>query len=141
MIHLVIPSKRKPLNNWSQKHSHYPVVKTVNVVSKDVLDSNACFGELFQEILKRNALLQAMLKDCTFKVGDILTPADEEELKTQGDSCEVLAIWHNLSMYEPDWPKDNLPYSMKFKSQKTGKVFYCNPSYFKEHNEQVSSGV
>ena len=131
MIHLVIPSKRKPTTpSWVDK---YKPTKTKHINSSDmaVFDSKDCVGEYFTQVLKRNAILQELLKGCTAKVGDIVTPRDPKELEAMGELCVIEAVYDNITNLEPEWPKDNKPYTMKFKSQKTGKSFYCNPLYYK----------
>lgn len=137
MIHVVVPTKRKP--KWLPTTPNYQ--RSVAPENKENIKSTELFGELFNRTVKRNKILQDLLEHCTFSVGDLLTPASKEELQEQGEVCEILEIYHNLTEYNQEWPDDNRPYTLKFKSLKTGKNFYCNPNYFKEYSEKASSGV
>lgn len=140
MIHVVIPSKRpKATPKWYEKHGYQSKYKAVTAADQATLDAKEYVGEYFTNVMKKNKVIQDLLNGCTFKVGDIVTPFNEEELKTQ-DLCEIVEIVNNITQLD-EWPKNNKVYVLKFKSQKTGKFFWCNPTYFKEHNVVVSDGV
>lgn len=142
MIHVVLPSKRKP--KWLPKTYPSLVSSTTPAIpteKKETVKTTELFGEFFNQVIRRNRLIELLLENCTFHVGDIVTPTDPEEQKDKGINCEIVEIYRNYTQYNMDWPEDNKPYVVKFKSLSTGKLFYCQPSYFKEHHEQVSSGV
>lgn len=138
MIHVVLPSKRKPALTWlEKKHQHsvhqplFPLTAPTGTTSSndEVTDTE---GPLYQEIIRRNQIIANKLVGCTFFVGEIVKTKNlnEEELKLYGEEVEIIKIMRNTVELDRPWPKDNDPFVIMFKNCQTNKIWVANPSFF-----------
>lgn len=137
MIHVKLPSKRKPALTWAQKYSvHTPQTTSANSSTKtsEYGELDDTDGPLYQEIVRRNTIIANKLFGCNIYVGEILKVRDAtpKEIELYGEEVEVIKIMRNTIEMDRPWPKDDDPYTIMFQNQKTKKVWVANPTFFEK---------
>ena len=89
---------------------------------------------MYQEIVRRNAIIANKLFGCNIYVGEILKVRDAtpKEIELYGEEVEVIKIMRNTIEMDRPWPKDDDPYTIMFQNQKTKKVWVANPTFFEK---------
>ena len=136
MIHVKLPSKRKPALTWAQKYSVHTQQnsspKTQTTTTSEYGEFSDTDGPLYQEIVRRNTIIANKLFGCNIYVGEILKVRDAtpKEIELYGEEVEVIKIMRNTIEMDRPWPKDDDPYTIMFQNQKTKKVWVANPTFF-----------
>ena len=134
MIHVKLPSKRKPHLTWLDKkyqHSvHTPPPKPTTTSEYGELDDTD--GPLYQEIQRRNIIIANKLFGCNLYIGGFykVKDANEKDIATYGEEVEIIKIMRNTIELDRPWPKDDDPFVIMFQNPETKKIWVANPSFF-----------
>lgn len=140
MIHIKLPSKRKPaaLKWLENRHTPTPPAALVHSsptypkTTSDFGELSDTDGPLFQEIARRNTIISNKLFGCNLYVGEIckVKDANEKDIALYGEEVEIIKIMRNTADLDRAWPKDDDPFVIMFQNPKTKKVWVANPTFF-----------
>jgi len=139
MIHVKLPSKRKPHLTWLDKkyqhsvHTPSPPPSAANSkTTSEYGELDDTDGPLYQEIQRRNTIIANKLFGCNLYIGGFykVKDANEKDIATYGEEVEIIKIMRNTIELDRPWPKDDDPFVIMFQNPKTKKVWVANPSFF-----------
>lgn len=121
MIVLKITERIKPtppVVSWTAPKAPY-VQPTVNTA-------------IYAEVSRRDAVIKQLVKDFKHVVGDVLEPANPDDLKKWG-KCLIIGICSEYIHLEKDhkWPANDNPMIITASSD-NGEIFYATTNYFKQ---------
>lgn len=82
------------------------------------------------EFARRQEIVAEAAKNCQFVVGDKVVPKSDEGFKKYGE-CEVTAICKDYLDYGDEWPKNDHPLVVHFKTTE-GQEAFATTNYFKD---------
>lgn len=88
-------------------------------------------GKIYADIQRKNKIIQDLVKEFKYKVGDRVEPREERDKEKWGE-CTIISVVSQYIHLEKDfkWPANDNPMIVTACTD-TGEIFYATTNYFK----------
>lgn len=108
-----------------------PYVGRVPYIGYVPHESDKPNGNILTEVLRRDAIVRKLYKDCPYTKGETVTPTTPQDLVKYG---KTIIVQHICSCYVEmgsanEWPKGDNPYIVGAFAPEKNVSFYCTTNF------------